>query len=197
MVGGLDTGACFSQNGIMPRVLKCTCELKTCKTCYQRNRKRGYMSDPVKRAARIAWRHEYKKDPIVLARCRADSNKSGKKWAAENPERRRETDQRWAKANPSKRLAYSRKYRTGFTPEYFGECVDRQDGKCAICERVLDLVNHRNTHADHDHETGQLRGVLCGGCNKGLGHFRDSVENLKKAEAYLEFWKNATVEAAE
>jgi hypothetical protein len=39
---------------------------------------------------------------------------------------------------------------------------------------------------DHDHDTGEFRGWLCGPCNKSLGHFGDSVEGLQKAILYLE-----------
>ena len=39
---------------------------------------------------------------------------------------------------------------------------------------------------DHDHITGEIRGLLCQQCNKGLGDFADSVEYLKSAVAYLQ-----------
>lgn len=52
-------------------------------------------------------------------------------------------------------------------------------GKCAICGSSYRL------HIDHDHKTGQLRGLLCHFCNTGLGHFRDSPERLRAAIAYL------------
>ncbi len=38
---------------------------------------------------------------------------------------------------------------------------------------------------DHDHETGELRGVLCRACNSGLGHFKDSPALLQAAIDYL------------
>jgi len=43
---------------------------------------------------------------------------------------------------------------------------------------------------DHDHETGKFRGMLCHHCNRGLGNFKDKIENLEKAIEYLKSKKN-------
>lgn len=45
-------------------------------------------------------------------------------------------------------------------------------------------------HLDHDHETGKFRGVLCQGCNTGIGQFYEDVQVMQVAIEYLEFWKN-------
>lgn len=82
-----------------------------------------------------------------------------------------------------KRCVKSRIYLTkyGLTIDEFDEMVERQAGLCLICSLPLEV----NPHLDHDHETGEVRGVLCAMCNKGLGHFRDSEELLLSALAYL------------
>lgn len=66
----------------------------------------------------------------------------------------------------------------GVTPEW----VDSHPA-CDICGRE---VSGRGRHVDHDHETGEVRGVLCLNCNLALGHFNDSIENLARAIEYLE-----------
>lgn len=60
-----------------------------------------------------------------------------------------------------------------------------QGGKCAICDDPIQLMA-KKTHIDHDHESGQVRGILCLGCNLGLGHFRDDPQRLQKAITYLQ-----------
>lgn len=71
--------------------------------------------------------------------------------------------------------------------DYFKETIVEQNNKCAVCGEVLDMSY--NTHLDHDHATGQWRSVLCGGCNAGLGNFRENPDYLLRAIAYLSKWK--------
>jgi hypothetical protein len=60
------------------------------------------------------------------------------------------------------------------------EMLEAQGGLCAICG------GEKPAHTDHDHETGQLRGLLCIGCNLGLGQFRDDPSRLRAAARYLD-----------
>jgi protein-arginine kinase activator protein McsA len=53
---------------------------------------------------------------------------------------------------------------------------------CFICQREPGVVE---IHIDHCHETGAVRGALCGGCNRALGLFGDSVERLLRAVRYV------------
>ncbi len=85
------------------------------------------------------------------------------------------------------RQSYQRSYilkQYGLTPESFDELLKAQDGKCAIC-RTSDLGKRGTFYVDHDHASGQLRGLLCLGCNTGLGCFRDSGALLIAASEYL------------
>ena len=75
---------------------------------------------------------------------------------------------------------YHLKHRYGIGADEFDELVRQQGGACAICGRP------DPEHVDHDHETGDVRGILCFNCNGGLGQFRDSVDFLHAAAAYLD-----------
>lgn len=59
-----------------------------------------------------------------------------------------------------------------------------QDNKCGICGTVE--PGRQGWHADHEHTSGELRGVLCKCCNSGLGRFRDSCSLLSDAIHYLQ-----------
>jgi hypothetical protein len=58
-----------------------------------------------------------------------------------------------------------------------------QNGGCAICYKP---EGSRMFDVDHDHKTGEVRGLLCTSCNRVLGHAKDSVERLLAAARYLE-----------
>ena len=73
--------------------------------------------------------------------------------------------------------------RYGITVEEYDRMFAEQDGKCAICG--VKVEKHRLC-VDHDHATGKVRGLLCRLCNRHLGGFRDSIDLLRRAIAYLE-----------
>lgn len=80
----------------------------------------------------------------------------------------------------------SRVFRTyGLSEEGFEALWDRQGGRCVICGCVLVLGTPNGCHIDHNHETGTVRGLLCGNCNKGLGMFKDNPGTLRKAADYV------------
>lgn len=84
------------------------------------------------------------------------------------------------------RLKRNLKSLYGLTVEQYEKMVADQKGLCPICERHVTKCRQR-LNVDHDHITGKIRGLLCGPCNAALGIFQDSVENLKRAVAYLEY----------
>jgi len=60
----------------------------------------------------------------------------------------------------------------------------KQGERCGICKNTLPEMT--KSHVDHDHNTQEIRGILCRNCNLGLGNFKDSVEYLKNAISYLQ-----------
>lgn len=88
----------------------------------------------------------------------------------------------------AKQSAAVRKHLRGITPADYQEMVERQGGKCAICGRPETASRNGRRIAlavDHDHETGQIRKLLCTTCNTGLGSFRENPALLAAAFDYL------------
>lgn len=76
----------------------------------------------------------------------------------------------------------------GLSIREYQKIYDTQEGCCDCCG-IHESQFKRNLHVDHDHVTGQVRGLLCTRCNPGLGYFQDSIEKLEMAIAYLKKFK--------
>ncbi len=73
----------------------------------------------------------------------------------------------------------------GLTVEQRDALLASQDGACALCGRPLREFKPREANIDHCHETGRVRGILCGGCNTALGRLGDTPEAIAKVLAYV------------
>lgn len=111
----------------------------------------------------------YWKEPIQEAKALADKAAYMKKWRSQNLARAK---------------GYELKRRFGMTLDEYHTMLDKQGGGCAICGDVDPYFKHMAV--DHCHDTGRVRGILCCACNRALGGFKDKIEILRKAVAYLE-----------
>lgn len=96
---------------------------------------------------------------------------------------------RYRAANPDAYRGYRMKNKYGITLEQYNEMLERQNGVCAICEQDETRTARgiiRSLAVDHDHETGEVRGLLCASCNQILGFARDNPEVLRSAATYLD-----------
>lgn len=132
-----------------------------CKTCNLAAKRERYLADPQAAIARV------------------------KRWQQENPERYRE-NQRRIRSSPAgkerQRAGHLRR-KYGITVEQYDELLASQGGRCAICRR--EPRPDISLHLDHDHQSGQLRGILCFRCNNALGDFDDDSTLLRAALGYL------------
>jgi hypothetical protein len=64
--------------------------------------------------------------------------------------------------------------------EDYKKLLEKNNFSCQICKSNNKLC------IDHDHTTGDIRGLLCSSCNKALGLFCDNIDLLKNATFYLE-----------
>ena len=71
----------------------------------------------------------------------------------------------------------------GLSWEDYSHMLRMQGYACSICK--ISISNPKQANVDHCHKTEKVRGLLCRGCNLGLGFFQDSVKNLENAIKYL------------
>jgi hypothetical protein len=78
-----------------------------------------------------------------------------------------------------------RKY--GMSLGRYDRLMAAQNDACAICRRPFAKrgLGDASPCIDHCHETRRVRGLLCGPCNRGIGHFQDDVGRIRQAAAYL------------
>jgi len=81
------------------------------------------------------------------------------------------------------------RHKYGLKEAELREMLDNQKGACAICSSDLGTyeVNRpgRVYHIDHDHTTGQVRGLLCPACNTMLGCMEKHDVSLHSVAEYL------------
>jgi hypothetical protein len=75
-------------------------------------------------------------------------------------------------------------YSEGVGPEQREFILKKQDYGCAICGGIN--LTRVDLDVDHDHGTGEIRGLLCNRCNQLIGYARNSASILRIAALYLE-----------
>lgn len=73
-------------------------------------------------------------------------------------------------------------YGENATPALYDELYDQQGGRCAICGAP---PNGRRLGLDHDHDTGEIRGLLCVNCNSAIGKLCEEPALFEIAVVYL------------
>jgi hypothetical protein len=129
-------------------------------------------------------------------------------WKKANPDKVRNRKAAWVEQNREKVTAYNIAYMSDYmkteayseskhrsrikryqiTDADFNAMWEAQDGCCAICKVKLQ-PRGRSKHSaaiDHNHKTSVVRGILCRGCNHGIGSLGDSPSVLIAAARYLE-----------
>jgi Autographiviridae endonuclease VII len=75
------------------------------------------------------------------------------------------------------------RHRFGISVEEYDELFEEQDGKCAICESV---PSNTRLAVDHDHQTNEIRGLLCHPCNRLLGRLENNPGMIYRIQSYVQ-----------
>ena len=110
-----------------------------------------------------------------------------RRWVEAHPEQVREQQNRWAREHPDKVKLKRRKSTLsayGMSLEDYNAMFEAQEGCCAICGRHQSELD-KILVIDHNHDTGEVRRLLCSACNAGIGMFQEDVNLLLNAIEYL------------
>jgi hypothetical protein len=97
-----------------------------------------------------------------------------KQWRADNNELIRKQ---------KRKDALKSKY--GISVEDYESMLESQGGVCAVCG---DINSDRRLAVDHDHATGEVRGLLCTRCNVAIGFVMEDQDRIIKIQEYLSRW---------
>lgn len=119
-----------------------------------------------------------------------------KRWRLRNPDKAQKAVDSWADRNKERRKEISRSYQLrnnyGITIEDYDNLLVSQSNRCAICNTDKPTGKWKVFAVDHCHTTGNVRGLLCNECNRGMGLLGDNPERLRLAAEYLENHKIKT-----
>lgn len=127
------------------------------------------MSDKIKVCKNAAGDAAHEKRPAIYAgpRC-ATCHRAEKK----------------RRAGEAHAASVSRRF--GIGRDGYAKLYAAQGGVCAICgPRTGRNGRTKRLAVDHDHVTGEVRGLLCGPCNRIIGIMRDDAETFQRAADYL------------
>lgn len=134
------------------------------------------------------WANRGTKDRRAIY-CKPCSREYDRQRRARDHDRYLAMQREWREANRDKRRELMRSWNLrvyGLTSDQYLDMYEAQAGCCRICGEGGETFGGRRLHVDHNHETGAVRGLLCGLCNSALGKFKDSPELLRRAASYLE-----------
>jgi hypothetical protein len=124
----------------------------------------------------VNWRKKHKKQEAARL----------KKWYADHPEYVEHIRQQYHKpGGKARKRAYYLQKAYGLTVVEYADLRQKQNDRCAICEKPFGETRMKTPFVDHDHKTGKVRALLCGKCNAMLGMANDTVAILEKAVVYL------------
>lgn len=106
--------------------------------------------------------------------CKSCSDETAREWNNRNTDKRFET----------RRKSHLRR-KFDISLEQYSELLKKQNNCCAVCERHVSEFN-KELAVDHNHQTGEIRGLLCTNCNYRLVAKHTNGELLRKIADYVE-----------
>ena len=121
----------------------------------------------------------------VRSQCKECARAYSRQYAAEHREEGNVRNRSYRDRHPLKERNRALLRYFNITLAEYDEMLEGQGGGCAICGMTPE-DNGKRLAVDHDHETDEVRGLLCNNCNTGIGLLQDNPAVLRSAANYLE-----------
>ena len=138
-----------------------------------------------------AWRHanpeRYKAQMIRFRERNPNYEKDRARARYRDDPRVKERINLYNKNNPDKRRLQGLRAKYKLDPTILMNKMDSQRGCCALCGKSLVVPGStKSYHVDHNHDTGEVRGLLCARCNNFIGVIDNNPGILFKVISYLD-----------
>lgn len=135
------------------------------------------------------YRNSRAKDGLQWT-CRPCTNAVNDHWAKTH-----EHDAKRIASGAARRAHVKRKY--GLSREEYERRVDEAGGLCEVCKQPERQTRGTDGKVwelcvDHDHMTGEVRGLLCHDCNSAIARCRDDSARLRALADYLDRYYERT-----
>jgi 5-methylcytosine-specific restriction endonuclease McrA len=107
---------------------------------------------------------------------------------AKDPEKHKSYVRKWKSKNPDRERVRNLA-QFGLTVEQYDAMHEAQGGVCAICKQPETSSRGGKVYrlaVDHNHNTGEVRGLLCFKCNSAMGSFEKRGVPLENVIRFLE-----------
>lgn len=165
--------------------------MRTCPKCLQAKPSEAFSTVASRRDCKECFNAYHRawcaanKDKVV----RHARRKAKKPYAIAVQNRSKAKAKAWRKTNPEEAHAEDfrgRLWRTyKLTVDDYAALHVAHSELCAICRQPATESKAGKLAIDHDHVTGEVRGLLCHYCNMGIGNFNDDRKLLTDAIHYL------------
>ena len=143
------------------------------------------------------WSHKNGKSGQYKS-CRSCKTAERKAWRRRNPAKVAEYSARYKTLHPD-RVKISRAKQLAKANAEFARAstlygmaraeilsIYENQQTCEICNAAQSRGKRKRLTIDHDHATGEFRGLLCAGCNRAIGLFQDDPIRMLAAVRYIE-----------
>ena len=159
-----------------------------CRVCGIELTDENWRSCDKKKHSCICMSCDYQKRKGYYKAHKEEIKERQKKWRkAHKREIQQYNKQHWEKykhkRNKSEIKEWNLKRLYNITLDQFNQILESQDNRCAICGK--EFTENNPPCVDHNHETKQVRALLCFKCNAGLGSFDEDPKLFDKAKSYV------------